>query len=59
MVEDLMTAGCEVGEANWLVDPLAFDEWRPALAQYRAHGAAAACRVRRLPDARGASASTS
>jgi tRNA-specific 2-thiouridylase len=57
MVEDLMTAGCEVGEANWLVDPSAFDDWRPALAQYRAHGAAAACRVRRLRDASGPTAS--
>jgi tRNA-specific 2-thiouridylase len=48
--EDLLVAGCQVAEANWLVDPGRFTDWAPALAQYRAHGPTAPCRVRRLPD---------
>ncbi len=46
--EDLLVSRCEVAEANWLIDPP--PGWAPALAQYRAHGRPAACRVRPRPD---------
>jgi tRNA-specific 2-thiouridylase len=48
--EMLMSAGCEVGEANWLVDEAAFHEWRPVLAKYRYNTPAVPARVRVIAD---------
>ncbi|MFG0284590.1 MAG: tRNA 2-thiouridine(34) synthase MnmA [Phycisphaerales bacterium JB039] len=51
--DDLMTERIEVGEVNWLVDHGVFTEWQALEAQYRAHGAPARCRVRRVADSAG------
>ena len=48
--DKLLSAGCEVGEANWLVDAPEFGEWRPALAKYRYNTPAVGARARVLGD---------
>ena len=48
--DDLLTDRIEVGEVNWLLDPKAFGRRRRAWAQYRAHGAPAACVIHRRAD---------
>jgi tRNA-specific 2-thiouridylase len=47
--EDLRTAGCTAGEANWLTDPAPFDAWTPCRAQYRYNADAVPAEARTLP----------
>jgi tRNA-specific 2-thiouridylase len=46
--ERLLVTGCEVGEANWLVDESRFADWQPVWAKYRYNTPAAKARARRL-----------
>ncbi len=49
--ESLMSRGCTVGEANWLVDESLYHDWRPVLAKYRYNTPAVAAEVRVVCDA--------
>ncbi len=48
---DLLSAACEVGEANWLIDEPPAGAWIRVLAQHRSNGAPASARVRVLDAA--------
>ncbi len=48
--EMLLNTGCEVGEANWLVDECDFADWKPVQAKYRYNTPPVAARARRAAD---------
>ena len=48
--EMLLSTGCEVGEANWLVDESDFADWKPVQAKYRYNTPPVAARARRAAD---------
>ena len=48
--EMLLSAACEVGEANWLVDEADFADWRPVMAKYRYNTPAVPARAKLLGD---------
>ncbi|MDX2131007.1 MAG: tRNA 2-thiouridine(34) synthase MnmA [Planctomycetota bacterium] len=48
--DDLLVAGCEASEANWLGGAPVEHEWFDCVAQYRAHGETVPARARALPD---------
>lgn len=47
--EELQSTSCVAAEANWLVDPTPFTDWRPALAKYRYNTPAVVAEVRTRP----------
>ena len=44
--EGLLASGCTAREVNLVCDAALLDDWRPCIAQYRAHGEAAPARAR-------------
>jgi tRNA-specific 2-thiouridylase len=56
--EKLMSAGCTVGEANWLTDLSASGEWKPAWVKYRYNTPAVRGRFRIIEEGKPAGGST-